>query len=260
MPCTPQMIDNAIERSGNVKLNSFTASPNNVKPGSAVTLNWSVANATGVTLKLNGVTISANGSRTVTPIADTQFRIIAECGCNIRKTLGSLLVNVNESSCRQIPIAESIVRTLIINEVNSQISQHNATSSNDLTKRSETVVEIDPTGILIKLRFKIAINNAPDPDLNIDMKIGMGVSPGNNISLFYKNYSTDLDWPWWFDVVSLGITKIIENILEDRIEGKLKPAILNGMRTKIAQTASGIPGVITQITPVQDAIQLTICN
>ena len=260
MPCTEQMIDNAIERSLNVKLNSFTASPNNVTPGANVTLNWSVANANGVTLKLNGVTIPANGSKTVTPISDTQFRIIAECGCNIRKTLGSLLVNVNEASCRQIPIPESIVRSLIIAEINSQISQHNSSSSNDLSKRTETVVEVDSTGVLIKMRFKIAINNAPDPDLNIDMKIGMGVSPGNNISLFYKSFSSDIDWPWWFDVVSLGITKIIENILEDRIEGKLKPAILNGMRTKITQTASGIPGVITQITPVQDAIQLTICN
>lgn len=260
MPCTQQMIENAIERSQNVTKNSFTASPNNVKPGAAVNLNWSIANATGVTLRLNGAIISANGSRTVTPIADTQFKIVAECGCNVTKTLGTLLVNVDESSCRQTQIPESIVRTLIISEVNSQISQHNASSSNDLTKRTETVVEVDSTGIIIKMRFKIAINNAPDPDLNIDMKIGMGVSPGNVISVFYKSYSTDVNWPWWFDAITLGITKIIENVLEDRIESKLKPAILTGMRTKIAQTASAIPGVLTQITPVTDAIQLTICN
>jgi hypothetical protein len=260
MPCTEQMIANAIQRTQNVRLNSFTASSNNIKPGSTVTLKWSIASTTGVTLKLNGVTISANGTKTVTPITDTQFRIVAECGCNIKKTLGSLLINVDETSCNQTPIPESIVRSLIINEVNSQISQHNASSSNDLTKRSETVVEIDSTGVLIKMRFKIAINNAPNPDLNIDMKIGMGVSPGNSISLFYKSFSTDVDWPWWFDVVTIGISKIIEDIIEDRIEGKLKPAILNGMKTKINETASNIPGVITQITPVQDAIQLTICN
>jgi hypothetical protein len=260
MPCTEEMIDNAIEKSQNVRLNSFTASPNNVKPGVAVTLNWSVANTAGVTLKLNGVTIPANGSKTVTPIADTQFKIIGECGCNVRKTLGSILVNVDEAACRQVVIPESIVRNLIIAEVNSQVTEHNVTSNNDLSKRTETVVEVDTTGILIKMRFKIAINNAPDPDLNIDMKIGAGVTPGNNISVFYKTFSTDVNWPWWFDAVTLGISKIIENVIEERIEKKLKPAILNGMRTKISQTAGAIPGVLTQINPVADAIQLTICN
>ena len=44
MPCTEQMIENAIEKSQSVKLNSFTASPNNVKPGAAVNLNWSITN------------------------------------------------------------------------------------------------------------------------------------------------------------------------------------------------------------------------
>lgn len=260
MPCTQEMIDNAIERSQNVGLNSFTASANNVKPGTTVTLSWSVANATGVTLKLNGITIPASGSKTITPIADTTYRIVAQCGCNVNKNLGSLLLNVNEASCTQFMVPELLVRTIVINQVNAQIQEHNAGSANDISKRTETVVEIDSTGILIKLRLKAAINNAPDPDLNIDMKIGMGVGPGNAISVFYKSYSTDVDWPWWFDAITLGISKIIESILQDRIEAKMKPAILEKLKAKLAETAGGLNGVLTQLAPVTDAIQLTICK
>jgi hypothetical protein len=260
MSCTPAMLESANDRLDEIVFNSFTASPNNLRPGAAVTLKWSIDLPEFVTLRLNGVTIAGTGSKTVNPVVDTRFTITAEPGCSLRRSIGSVLVNVDESSCRLTSIDEAIVRSLILAAVDTQISEHNAMSQNDLTKRRETLVEIDPTGIAIKIRLRIGISIVPDPDLDIDMKLGLGVGPGNSVQVFYKTFSTDVNWPWWFDGITAGISLIIDSILGDRIEAKLKPSVLNSMRARIAQTAGLIPGVLTRIATTDDAIQLTICG
>ena len=261
MPCTPEMIERAIECASEYRLTSFTASPANITPGQTVTLSWATAHTghCAASFRINGISVPASGSKTVTPLADTTYTLTLQTQCNISRTLGRASVDVNESSCRIVPIGEGLVRVQVIGVVNNNINEFNASSSNDLSKRSETQVEIDPQGISVKLRLKASINNFPDPDLNIDMKVGLGVGPGNTVSVFYRSFSVDVDWPWWVTGISLGITKIVEEIAEGRIEGKIKPQILEAIKTQLNNAAHQIPGVLTSIETLQDELRLKIC-
>jgi len=261
MPCTPDMIERALLCASEFRLTSFTATPATVTPGQPVTLKWTTAHGgqCAATFRINGITVPASGSKTVNPLSDTTYTFSLQSQCNITRTLGRTTVDVNESSCRITSIPESLVRGQVISVVDANIKEFNDSSSNDLSKRTETQVEIDPLGISIKLRLEASINNFPNPDLNVDMKIGLGVGPGNTVSVFYRSFSVDVDWPWWVTAISLGITKIVEEIVEGRIEGKIKNQILESLKTQINNVAKQIPGVLASIQTLQDELRLKIC-
>ena len=261
MPCTPDMIEKALECASEYRLSSFTATPANVTPGQPVTLKWTTAHGgtCAASFRINGIAVPASGSKTVNPLADTTYTLSLHTLCGITRTLGRVLVDVNESSCRITSIPESLVRGQVIGVVDANIKEFNTSSGNDLSKRSETQVEIDPQGISIKLRLKASVNNFPDPDLNVDMKVGLGVGPGNTVSVFYRSFSVDVDWPWWVTAISLGITKIVEEIVEGRIQGKIKGQILDSLRTQLSNAAKQIPGVLANIQTLQDELRLKIC-
>jgi len=261
MACTPQMLEKAIECSSEFKLVSFTASPNNVRPGQPVTLRWNI-DRTGqcnAQFKINGITVPMDGTKVVNPIVDSTFTLSLSTTCNVSRNLGRVLVDVNESSCRTTSIPESLVRDEIIRAVDASIQEFNQSSSNDLSKRTQTQVEIDSTGITVRLRLQAVVNNFPDPNLNVDMKVGVGVGPGSAVTVFYRSFSVDVDWPWWVTGISLGITKIVEEIVEGRIEGNIKNRILDTLRTRINAAARLIPGVLTSIQTLQDELRLRIC-
>ena len=200
-----------------------------------------------------------DGTKVVNPLSDTTFSITLATACNITRTLGRVSVDVNESSCRITSINESLVRTQVINAVDASIQEFNATSGNDLSKRTQTQVEVDATGITVRLRLSAAINNFPDPDLNVDMKIGVGVGPGNTVSVFYRSFAVDVDWPFFVTAISLGITKIVESIAEGQIEGKIKGQILETLRTQINAAAKLIPGVLASVQTLQDELRVKVC-
>jgi hypothetical protein len=261
MPCTAEMIDKAVLCASEFRLVSFTASPATATPGQAVTLRWNIDRSGQCSgqFKINGITVPMDGSKVVNQLSDTTYTMSVSTGCSITRTLGRVSVDVNESSCRVTSIPESLVRNQIIQAVDASIQEFNKSSSNDLTKRTQTQVEIDNSGITVKLRLTAAINNFPDPDLNVDMKIAVGVGPGNTVSVFYRSFSVDVDWPWWVTGISLGITKIVEEIVEGRIEGKIKSQILDSLRTQINEAAKLIPGVLAGIETLQDELRLKIC-
>lgn len=261
MPCTPQMIDKAVDCASEFKLVSFTASPTNPTPGQAVTLRWNI-DRTGQCngqFKINGIGVLMDGTKVVNPLSDTTYTISVHTTCEVNRTLGRVTVDVNDSACRFTSIPESVVRDQIIRAVDTSIQEFNQTSSNDLSKRTQTQVEIDNLGIAVRLRLKAAINNFPDPDLNVDMKIGVGVGPGNTVIVFYRSFSVDVDWPWWVTAITLGITKIVEEIVESRIEGNIKNKILDTLRTQINAAAKLIPGVLAGVQTLQDELRLRIC-
>jgi hypothetical protein len=115
-----------------------------------------------------------------------------------------------------------------------------ALAGSPLSERSPAGVEIDQKGIAVKLRLKVAVPNFFDPDLNVDMVIGVS-AVNNTVTVSYKSYSNDLDWPWWVTGISLGITKIIEEIIESQIEKKVKPLILEKLKEQIDSFLKLIP-------------------
>jgi hypothetical protein len=76
-------------------INSFAISPSSTLAGSAV-LNWSVSNATSVTID-NGVgSVSSSGSRTVNPATTTTYTLLASNGSNT--VTQSMTVNVKPTT------------------------------------------------------------------------------------------------------------------------------------------------------------------
>lgn len=262
MPCTPQMLEKAAALADQFHLASFTANPATAPgPGKPVTLNWKITkpNVGNCTVRLNGILVPVEGSKLVNPLVLTNYSLSIETGCNVVTTLGHVTVNVNTTACRIISLPELLIRSQIQQVVDKNIKDYNATSDNDLTKRSETAVEIDTTGISIKLRLKAAIANFPDPDLDVDIKLGLGVGPGNTTVVFYRTFSVNVHWPWYLGAITLGITKIVEGIIEQRIQGKIKNDILTSTKKQLDDAAHQIAGVLTSVQTLQDELRITIC-
>src|SRR5262245_10561090 len=103
MPPTQDQIDKAVETLGDIELKSFTAEPRNPLPLNDVTLRWEATKpsgpaATHVVFKLQGLKVANSGTRTVRPVRPAIFTLSAEA-FTVRKTLGTVLVNVDLSHC-----------------------------------------------------------------------------------------------------------------------------------------------------------------
>jgi len=82
------------EASGFPSINSFTASDSQIDIGDSVTLNWSVSDATSVSIN-NGIgTVAANGSVTVTPLLGTTYTLTATSSSG-KVSTESVSVSVN---------------------------------------------------------------------------------------------------------------------------------------------------------------------
>ena len=70
-----------------------------------------------------------------------------------------------------------------------------------------------------------------------------------------------MDWPWWVTTVSLGITKIVEEVIENEIEGRLKQAILDQVKQVIASVVDDLPASLRlfRIVTLQDRVDITVC-
>jgi hypothetical protein len=253
MPPTPEMIENALEILRQSRLNSFTASPTTVRPGVASTLNWSVTAPAGVVVTLNNSTVAKAGSRAVEPATTTVYRLVAKMS-TVQQTLGTVTVAVDQSQCVVHSMDEETVRQLLRSNIDA------ALAGSPLSQRSAATVEIDRNGIAVRLRLKVDVPNFFDPNLNINLVIGVGVV-SNNVSLSYRSYSNDLDWPWWVTGITLGVTKIIEEIIENKIERQVKPQLLQKLKERIDVVLQLIPGTyrLHSLTTEADEIRAMIC-
>jgi hypothetical protein len=172
----------------------------------------------------------------------------------VQRTLGTVTVAVDTSQCFSQSVDEETVRQMLQSLIAS------ALAGSPLSQRSPAIVEIDQKGIAVKLRLKVAVPDFFDPDLNIDMVIGVSVV-SNNVVVSYKSYSNDLDWPWWVTGITLGITKIIEEIIESQIEKKVKPLILEKLKEQIDSFISMIPPThrLHSLTTESNEIRGMVC-
>ena len=255
MAPTEEMIEKAVECLDETAVNSFTASPATVRPGQASTLNWRVATSQGcgVQLFLNNSTVSKTGTRSVEPTTTTTYRLVGKMS-TLQRTLGTVTVAVDTSRCFIQSVEEEAVRQMLRSLIQANLA------GSPLSLRSPANVEIDRNGIAVKLRLKVAVPNFFDPDLNIDMVIGVRAA-NNNVLVSYRSYSNDVDWPWWVTGITLGITEFIEESLESRIERQVKPLILQKLKEQIDSFLRLIPPThrLQSLTTEADEIRALVC-
>lgn len=212
----------ALERLRGVRI-QFNAKPTEVRPfGSGSTLTWSITPPEGsgsVTFRLNGSVITPEGAIGVQPPETTEYGIEGAVA-GARMILARTTVSVVTDHCIRIAVPEQNIRRLLqdaIDEVRASTSL--------ATQRRPASVEVDARGIHVKTFFKIAIPNAPDPDLDVDCLVGLSVEDGA-VRVFYRRFSLDLDSPRWFTIASAGMSKIAEQAMETLITNTLKPMML----------------------------------
>lgn len=209
IPIDPDPEDNdTFECLAKVKVGSFTATPTTVPPfGGPATLRWGVTVPSGcaVGLRLNGTPVARSGSKEVQPATTTSYSLAAVVN-GLTKVLKSVTVRVDTSACVTRPVPESLIRS----QVRSAVAKLDAAEPK-LSQRSDPRVEIDANGIHVALRFKLAIDNFADPNIDVDFTIGLRVRNGS-VEPFYKSFAVDVDWPWWVTVITAGVSKICRGV------------------------------------------------
>lgn len=263
MPPTEEMIRKAIECLGETNLVRFSADKTSVRAGEEVTISWEVAvpSTCGLSVRLNFAQVPKTGSRVIRPVRSVSYRLDAGAS-SVSKLLGVVNVNVDSSNCTLVEIPEDLVRPAVLQSVDEELAAYNADPENKnrkASKRRETVFEIEPDGLVVRLRLKVALNNFFDPDVDIDAKIAVGISPEGKILAFYRSFSVDVDWPWWVTGITLGITKIVEQFADGFVEGLLKNRILDGIREDLQSRVTGL-GTVGSVETAQDKILATVCS
>jgi hypothetical protein len=258
IPIDPDPEDNdTFECLAKVKVGSFTATPTTVPPfGGPATLRWGVTVPSGcaVGLRLNGTPVARSGSKEVQPATTTSYSLAAVVN-GLTKVLKSITVRVDTRACVTRPVPESLIRS----QVRSAVAKLDAAEPK-LSQRSDPRVEIDANGIHVALRFKLAIDNFADPNIDVDFTIGLRVRNGS-VEPFYKSFAVDVDWPWWVTVITAGVSKIVEEFIDGKIEAKLKPAILAGVKDQIDDLVDQIPGNLRlhSLSLAENEIRVTVC-
>ena len=258
MPPTQEMIDRALECLAEVELESFTANPTTLEPfGGAATLAWSAqrpSGCAGLAFRLNGVSVPPSGSRQVQPSVTTAFRLEAAM-FTLRRTLGTVTVAVDTGGCFAGVVPESAIRSQVQGVVTAF-----AAESARIDERAPAGVEVEPAGIVMRLRFEINIDNFVDPNLDVDCTIQLQAANGDVVPT-YRSFSVDVDWPWWVTGLSLGISKIVEEVIEDQIQGRLRAQLLEAVDAAFDEQLELIPDThrLYSVTTVTNAINFTVC-
>ncbi|MBS1722017.1 MAG: hypothetical protein JSS66_03300 [Armatimonadetes bacterium] len=258
------MIERVVECLGDTNLVHFGADRTSITAGQTVTLTWDVDIPSGcpISVRLNNQQVPRKGSRTVRPVRFVSYRL--DCGgAGVTQPLGVVNITVDTSACSSREIPEDVVRPEVIASVDQSLADYNINPANKdhpVTKRRETVVEIEPSGIILRLRLKLGINNFFDPDVDVDAVIDVGMSPEGKVLAFYKSFEVDVDWPWWVTGITLGITKIVEEFLDGVVAKKMKQKILDDLRNGFQRRLDALPGTVVALDTAQDAILVTVCQ
>jgi hypothetical protein len=258
------MIEKAAECMGETRLVRFAADRTSVQAGDTVTISWKVEmpGTCHLSVRLNHAQVAKEGSITVRPVRGVSYRLDVG-GAGMTKFLGLVNVSVDASSCVQQEIPEDLVRPEVLATVDASLAEYNADPANKehkVSKRRESVVEIEPDGIVLRLRLKLAINNFVDPDIDVDAKIAIGMSPEGKVVAFYNSFAVDVDWPWWVTGITLGISKIVEEFVDGAIESKMTSRIVDDLRRGLQARLDDLGETIGSLDTAQDAIVVTVCR
>lgn len=254
-PSPPELAHSALEclRAVRVRL---SAEPAEIRPfGSGATLRWTIAPpsdaACELTFSLNGTVISAQGMLAVQPPETTEYRIEGAMR-EARMILARATVTVAIDHCIQITVPEQHVR-MMLQDASAELCAGNTLVS----ERRQPVVEVDRRGVIVRAFFRINIENAPDPDLDVDCVIGLGVDDGS-VAVSFRRFDVDLDWPRWVTITSAGISKIAEQVIEDLVERNMKPMLLDRARQMIDPYLRMLPPGLRLYRIEADADRMTV--
>ena len=253
----PDIDDEALECLAGTLSTSFTANPTTILPFQGpATLRWSASVPVGcrVGFAINGRAVGRSGSLEVLPAVDTTYALTASVR-RASKVLGRVTVDVDTSACVSGELAESVLR--------GQVEQSLASFEADDDRAYDLSLdsfEVRSTGLHVSLHMKLEIDKFADPSVDVDFVIGLNVNDGV-VGPYYRSFTVDVDWPWYITTLTLGVTKIVEEFLDGRVEGDMKPTVLEEIQGAIDALVALLPDdmKIHTIRLIEDAVVVTAC-
>jgi hypothetical protein len=247
--------DVAIECLGGTRLKHFAATPTTIRPFQGpATLSWSVDVPVGcrVWFELNGRAVARSGSLEVLPAVDTTYTLRAAVRGGSR-FLGRVAVDVDTSACVSGELAELALRR----QVEESLTTFDSDDAYDVSLDS---FEIRNTGLHGSLHMKLEIDNFTDPTVDVDFVVGLNIDDGV-VTPYYRSFAVDVDWPWYITTLTLGVTKIVEEFIDERVEGDMKPAVLERIQGVIDDLLARLPDDmrVHSIRLTEDAVVVTTC-
>jgi hypothetical protein len=261
-PTTEMLRTGAVELA-KVTLQSFTASPNPVRPFEQATVSWQVdlGGTTDVRLRLVGpgvnMFVGTAGSRQVAPSTKaiytlTAFRFL------LSKVLGSLVLDFDDSACITGTVDEPDVRERLVAKIDAILEE-----KSELRRRREDVVEIDPNGIHLSLRFKALVEHWVNPKINLDATIRLRIQEGR-ATYTLASYTFDIDFPWWADVVhgTLLPAWLALAIREGSQESEFRGKLTDGIEEILVELNSLVDSLrmrFLRLETVEEGVSYTMC-
>jgi hypothetical protein len=274
MPPPDTVIDDAIDTLGQITLKSFTVEPAAITPTGQAVLRWDVANLPqGVRLSLGGRTpgesLPARGSRVVTPVETTTYRLVASASV-VDAVLGQVTLNVDHSECVTVPIPEAEVRDRIRLGLDSVDGRKEEIRGVEVTirQRRPAEVEVEEAGIRVDAAFEAKVPNFPNPKIGVEARIVLSVTDGQP-TYTYAKFESEVDLPWWVwlpgvlvaGVAGLAVAPFLEALINDRLRPRLKDEMDAQITQVLNQFMGALPPgqALVSLTTVADQVLAETC-
>jgi hypothetical protein len=266
MPPNETALAKALEALQQVELESFAATPSTIGPFGQSELRWRVSAPASVNLELDGREVPRIGSQVVRPATTRTFKLVARAS-TLRSDVGQRTVAVNLDACMLLTIPEADVHAKLLEVVIGLMAQ-----DKNLGNRSLPVIDVTPSGIVMKLRFEIEVEHFRNPDFNVDALIGLALD-GEGIRPFFLQFSAELDFSFFEEALNIAIDATVGTLsggpfihlafadAESDAREKAQRDILNGIRAAIAGFLNVLmPGWSPhQVFLRDDGIDVRIC-
>jgi hypothetical protein len=196
MPPNETVLAKALAALQEVELVSFTATPSTIAPFGQSELRWRVNAPSGVHIELDGQQVPRNGSKVVHPGATRTFSLVARAS-TLSAPVGQVTVVVNLDACIVLGISEDEVNASLMGVIDGLLLQDPS-----LSLRSTPIVDVTPSGIVMKLRFEVAVPHFRNPDFDIDALIGL-TPDGDGITPFFLQFNSDLHLSFWEEALAI---------------------------------------------------------
>lgn len=269
MPPNEAAIEEALEALRRIRLEKFSADPTSVLPGKPVELNWKVTGLQSpVTLKLNGLPVQASGTQTVIPFRSQGFTL-ETVALGSRQVLGNVQVAVDLTGCSVHSLPEREVRVQIEgaleqrypSQTGREIEINNAPNPVVRVRNDRTRVRIGVDGMRISAELGAEFNNFPNGTITFDALVALGAEAGRPTHRITR-FGSDFDFDDKLDVFSLGVFKVIDKVIDARVDDLVKSDLDQAVGQLLASQTSLLAltdCALTSVSPAARRIDFTLC-
>lgn len=201
---------------GAIQVTSFVAKPASVAPFAPTTLTWSVKLPASlhvpVSFALAGVTVQGtSGSVRVTPFASGSYALTAHASLASR-VVGAVAVAVDVRSCTSQGLSQASISALV-----NKFAPAELFTGDGFSLGGSLIAKTTPGTLTIEIPAKLSIPHYFDATMTITQAftVGMrGLPPAASLAVDAGATSIDVDWSWYADVLSLGLTSGVAALVE----------------------------------------------